>query len=339
MSLLSRIGLAITKPRLALAIAGDRTQAGRSGSDLIAAIAILLVATQLRWLVSAVWLGAAVAPSLGARAVVHVLTRTLTLELGILVISALAIFAASGAKRELGRSFDLACVAALPLVLVHLLAQTIIGIGDLPLPAIASTIIEGSAVAWTVWLTALAVPISRGDQAPGEIDLRAKRAGWAVATIALAGFAVQALWIGQHLDQIRPLDKGGAAPAFALAAIGPGGQLGAHVARTPGRVTVVDFWATWCGPCLRSMPHLDTFSRAHPEVDVLTINLDDPKAARALFDQAGYQLKLLADDGEASERFGVTTIPHTVVIDKDGRLSRLNDDRPLDLDAEVRALQ
>ncbi len=340
MSLFSRIGLAITKPRAALTLAGDRTQAGRSGSDLLLAILVLLVATQLRWLVSAVWLGAAVAPALGARAAVHVLTRSLTLELGLLVGSAVVLFVWSGAKRELGRAFDLACVAALPLVIVHLVAQTVIGIGDLPLPAVMASAIELASILWMAALTVLAIPIARGTETSDTtVDLRAKRAGWSITTVAIAGIAVQLLWIGQHIDQLRPLERGGPAPAFSLAAIGRGGQLGTFVARTPGHVTIVDFWATWCGPCLRSMPHLDKFQREHPDVDVLTINLDDAKEARALFDREGYKLQLLADDGDASEKFGVTTIPHTVVIGRDGRLSRLDDDGPADLEAEVRAVQ
>ncbi|CAN5524788.1 hypothetical protein BH11MYX1_BH11MYX1_34200 [soil metagenome] len=338
-TIVSRIGLAITKPRVAITMAGDRTQAGRAGSDLLLAILVLVFATQLRWLVSAVWLGAAVAPALGARAVAHVLTRSLTLELGLLVASAGVIFLASGAKRELGRAFDLACVAALPLVIVHLVAQTVVGIGELAVPPGMSWAIELASILWMAALTVLAIPIARGSDAAGSLDRRARRAGWSVATIALAGVVVQLLWIGQHVDQIRPLEAGGAAPAFSLASIGPGGQLGTRVARVPGRVTIVDFWATWCGPCVRSMPHLDAFARAHPEVDVLTINLDDAKEARALFDRQGYKLQLLADDGDASEKFGVTTIPHTAVIDAHGRLSRLTDGGPLDLEAAVRAVQ
>src|ERR1700744_6090703 len=50
-SLLGRIGLAITNPRAAFAVAADREHPGRSGSDLLAAITVLLIATQLLWLV------------------------------------------------------------------------------------------------------------------------------------------------------------------------------------------------------------------------------------------------------------------------------------------------
>jgi cytochrome c biogenesis protein CcmG, thiol:disulfide interchange protein DsbE len=148
---------------------------------------------------------------------------------------------------------------------------------------------------------------------------------------------VQGLWVAQHPELVRPLEAGVGAPMFELPAIGAGGRLGAHVARKPGRITIVDFWATWCGPCLHSMPHLDQVARQHPEIDVLTINLDDPAEARAIFDRAHYMLALLADDGEVSERFGVVTIPHTVVIDRGGTLRRVGGSG--DLEAEIKAAE
>jgi thiol-disulfide isomerase/thioredoxin len=336
-TLFARLGLAVTNPRAALALAGDRESAGRSGSDLLIAIAILLVATQLRWLVSAVWLGFAVNGSLGFHAVIHVLTRTLTLELGMLVLAAAVIFVASGKLRELGRSFDLACVAALPFVLLYLVAQTVIGIGNLPMPAIAMWGVEVASIAWIALLVTLAVGVARGASVTPLIDLRARRAGWSIATVALAGLAVQTLWVAQHPEMVRPLEAGTQAPMFELPVIGANGALGAKLGRKPNRVTIVDFWATWCGPCLRSMPHLDKLARAHPEIDVVTINLDDPAEARAIFDRASYMLTILADDGETSERFGVVTIPHTVVIDRSGLLRQVGG--PGDLDAELKALE
>jgi thiol-disulfide isomerase/thioredoxin len=332
-TLFQRFGLAVMHPRAALALAGRREYAGRSGSDLLLAIALMLAATQLRWLISAVWLAFAVNGSLGMHALVHVLTRTLTLDLGALVIGAAVIFVASGRKRELGHSFDLSCVAALPLVFVYLLAQTIVGIGNLPMPATLAWIVVIASLAWMAVLVVLAIfpPVA------AAIDLPARRAGWAIATIALAGLAVQTLWVGQHVDLVRPLEAGIEAPTFSLPKIGLAGQLGARVSRTPGRITIVDFWATWCAPCLRSMPHLDKIARAHPEIDVLAVNLDDAAQARAMFDKANYMLTLLADDGEVSERFGVVTIPHTVVIDRGGTLRRVGGSG--DLEAEIRAAE
>jgi peroxiredoxin len=66
------------------------------------------------------------------------------------------------------------------------------------------------------------------------------------------------------------------------------------------------------------MPRLERLARAHPDVAVLAINLDDPAGARAVFNEHGYTMKLLADDGDVSQRYGVSSIPHTVVIDRHG---------------------
>jgi peroxiredoxin len=57
---------------------------------------------------------------------------------------------------------------------------------------------------------------------------------------------------------------------------------------------------------------------AEGEVTVLSVNLDDPEEARALFDENGYRSTLVADDGTTSDRYGVSVIPHMVVIDRDG---------------------
>jgi thiol-disulfide isomerase/thioredoxin len=337
-TLFTRYGLAIIRPRAALALAGDRRHAGRSGSDLLVGFALVLVATQLRWLVQATWLGVAVAPSPGIRALVHVLTTTFTIDLGLLVIAAAIIWFAAGPRRELGRAFDLACVTALPPVFVQLAAQTIISISSIAPPVSLQWTVAIASYAWMAGLVVVAVIHGlRGEPGVPDIPRGARRAGWVVGTIAACGLAVQLQWVVQNIDLVRPLEPGSPAPAIALPKIGPRGQLGPRVSLAPGRVTIVDFWATWCGPCLRAMPHLDRFARRHPDIDVLAINLDDAAEARAMFDSAGYALTLLADDGDTSQRYGVDTIPHTAVIDRTGRLFAVGHGG-LDLDAAIAEL-
>lgn len=323
----ARIGLAITNPRWALAIAGDRKTAGRSGTDLILVILLVLLATQLRGLVAAIWLGTAVSPGLGVRGVMQVLTRALTVELGFLVLAALVLWIAAGPRRHLGRAFDLACVAALPLLFVDLGATVLVRAIDLHVPPLVGIVLAGISYGWAGAIVALAYrPVRAASAAtipapPPEVARPAKLAGLAVVLVAVIGTVVQVLWITSSMDSVRPMTQGDPAPAFALPSIGDKGVHGAPVslATHKGKVVVLDFWATWCNPCLKAMPKLDALARAHPnDVVVIAINLDDAAEARALWDERKYQIALLADDGQVSAQYGVTTIPHSVVIDRDG---------------------
>jgi thiol-disulfide isomerase/thioredoxin len=346
-SFLGRLGLAIAYPRRALAVAADRHHAGRSGSDLIAAIVLVLAATRLRGFATAAWLGGSVDLGVGIRAALLVLTTTLTVDLGLLVLGALVVFAFGGRRYPLGRAFDLACVAALPLLLVDLGATVVVRTaGITTVPAAMSWFMTGTSYGWMGVLIALATRQARSAQLrapalPAEVATRARRLGWGVAAIAAIGIAVQIVWIAGNLELVKPMKHGDQAPAFALAQVGPTGKLGERVtlAASRGKVTVLDFWATWCTPCLASMPRLEQLARSHPDVAVITINMDDPARARALFDEHGYTMKLLADDGDASQRYGASAIPYTVIIDRSGVVRNVVRGTGADLAAIVDAVR
>ncbi len=323
----ARLGLAIAKPRFALAFAGDRKNAGRSGSDLILLILLMLAATQLRSLVGAAWLGKAVDSMLGLRAGMQILTRTLTVNLAFLVLGAFVLFAAGGSKRNLGRAFDIACVAAIPLLVVELVASTVIRALDLHPPMQVGWVLAAISWGWAGSLLALGWRSARGGiappAAPDEVRKPARITGWLLAAITVAGIVLQLVWIARHIDSMRPVSIGNNAPAFALRTIGPGGTLGESRGLAPNKVTVIDFWATWCKPCIVALPKLQQMANEMPDIEVLTINLDDAEAARTLFDKSGFTMTQLMDDGEVSERYSVTTIPHTVVIGRDGLVRRV----------------
>lgn len=318
----TRLGLAIVRPRAALSVAGDRNHAGRSGSDLILVILLLLAATQLRALLGAAWMAKAVDGMLGVRAMMAVLTRTLTVDLAFLVLGAFVLFAAGGAKRNLGRAFDLACVAAIPLLVVEMIATTVSRGLHIDVPMQVGWVLAAISWGWSGALLALGASVMRRAPAPYSAAPRVRTAGIALLAVAIIGTAVQIVTISREIDSLRPVVIGDEAPAFALAAIGPEGKAGDKRGLAHGKVTVIDFWATWCKPCIAALPKLERMSKL-PDVDVITINLDDAAAARALFDQAGYSMTLLMDDGEVSERYNVTTIPHTVVIGRDGMVKQV----------------
>jgi thiol-disulfide isomerase/thioredoxin len=320
--LLARLGLVVSHPRWALAVTADRRNAGRSGSDLLVVLTLVVVAAHLRAVVGAVWIGAAVKPGLGVHALAQVVTSVVTLKLVFLAVASAVLFGLGGARRDLGRAIDLACTAALPLLVVELGATVPVRAFDLAVPALVGAALAGLSYAWAAVVLALALRPARlgatvAAVPPAATVAVARRAGAALVAVAAIGAVVQGAWIVRNLELLRPLRDGDPAPAFALPRIGPGGALGAVVTLDPRstKVTVVEFWATWCGPCLASLPRLDALAKQlGDQVEVIAVNLDDAAAARALFDRAGYRLTLVEDVDDTADRYGVTSIPHAVVI-------------------------
>lgn len=340
MTFTQRIGAAIVRPRAALALAGDRRHAGRSGSDLLLVIILVLLATQLRAFVAAGWLGVVVDVALGVRALVQVLTDALVVDLGFLAVGAAVIYIAMP-QREVGRAFDFACVAALPLLFVDLAASVVVYAGELTVPRTVMWVLTATSYAWTALLIALAcMEVRRATPTPlGDARLP-RRAGWGAVAFVIAGIAVQGIWLARHADLVRPMTPGDPAPQFALPRITGKQQLGASysLADARGKIVVLDFWATWCNPCLRAMPRLEQLARTHPDIVVLAINIDDPGEAWALFEERKYTMTLLAGDRATSDRYGVAAIPHTVVIDRSGNVRRVFRGGTTDLEREVTAL-
>jgi peroxiredoxin len=90
-----------------------------------------------------------------------------------------------------------------------------------------------------------------------------------------------------------------------------------------GRVVMVNFWATWCGPCRIELPHL---SRLHEKYRgsgflMLGVNIDeDPAQAKALVAKLGLKFPVLLDtDKRVVGAYDLNAMPATVLIDKDGR--------------------
>jgi len=95
----------------------------------------------------------------------------------------------------------------------------------------------------------------------------------------------------------------------------------------PGHVTLINYWATWCGPCREEMPLLDAFARDQgmAGVQVVGIALDDPEPAQDYFRRGGYGFPSVvetAGERDSSVRLGNThgILPYSVLIGTDGRL-------------------
>ncbi|HJQ27442.1 MAG TPA: redoxin domain-containing protein [Blastocatellia bacterium] len=91
-----------------------------------------------------------------------------------------------------------------------------------------------------------------------------------------------------------------------------------------GKVAVISFWATWCGPCLIELPRLQDAAKkyaANPDVIFLAISVDEHKlAVRPFVERKGYRFPV-AYDINGAEAFGVSGIPTLIILDRRGRVA------------------
>jgi cytochrome c biogenesis protein CcmG, thiol:disulfide interchange protein DsbE len=110
-------------------------------------------------------------------------------------------------------------------------------------------------------------------------------------------------------------------PDEVLPALEGGGE--GSIADYRGRWVLVNLWASWCDPCRAEAPELESFSKQHPEMTVLGINVQDNSS-----DALGFvhdhrltypQLRSVGD--ERSEAFGSTGVPENFLVDPSGHLA------------------
>ncbi len=141
----------------------------------------------------------------------------------------------------------------------------------------------------------------------------------------------------------RAAISAGPAPDFTLRTTA-GGNLRLQEQR--GRVVMVNFWATWCGPCKIEMPHLVRLYEKYRAsgFQLLGVNIDDdPRNAVASAAKLGITFPVLLDaDKRVAKLYDLSTMPTTLLIDRDGTLRHVHrgyrDGYELTYDQQVREL-
>lgn len=99
------------------------------------------------------------------------------------------------------------------------------------------------------------------------------------------------------------------------------------LAQFDGRPVLLNFWASWCPPCIAEMPLLDAFAKAHPQVQVIGIAVEPAEAAREYLSAHPLSYLSLIGSAEApdeSQQFGNqrSVLPYSVLLGADGRMRK-----------------
>lgn len=136
--------------------------------------------------------------------------------------------------------------------------------------------------------------------------------------------AMLASLTGNADAQSQPVS--GTAPDFTLPS-NQGNNL--RLGEQRGEVILLNFWASWCGPCRQEMPALDAlhkrFSPAGFKVLGVNVDADTRKANRILEDLAVAFPVVYDPAGDVSEQYQVNAMPSTVLIDRNGEMRYLHE--------------
>ena len=165
---------------------------------------------------------------------------------------------------------------------------------------------------------------------------------WSLALVLLVGSVVYFNFLDES-SAVTNVSVGAPCPDFTLSKYGPDAT-GKFVlldeqftlSEQLGSVVVVNFWATWCGPCVAELPHFNTVANEFPEVKVVAIHGSSSEDVGSFITRKtdtkaswrNYNVVFLQDVIEGSETCltfqalgGISTWPMTLIIGKDGNVS------------------
>ncbi len=122
---------------------------------------------------------------------------------------------------------------------------------------------------------------------------------------------------------------GSAAPDFTAYSFIDGTKT--RLSEQQGKVVILTFWATWCPPCREELPNLEGIQEhvGRDQLVVLAVSYHDTEDRmdylRKSAKKAGWRMSMLKDpDSVIAERYGVSGIPHLVLIGRDGRIAAIH---------------
>ena len=135
-----------------------------------------------------------------------------------------------------------------------------------------------------------------------------------------AVFALSTAWADPEMIPMSALDVVGLTAPPIEVVMEDGSKW--SLADQKGKIVVVSFWASWCGPCQRELPALTEWAKTKPDVKFIAVNVDRKKSdAIPFLKKVNVGLPIGYDnDAQMVGQYSVMSMPTTFVIDKKGKV-------------------
>lgn len=152
-----------------------------------------------------------------------------------------------------------------------------------------------------------------------------KVAGWVVVVAAVAGIGVGAWAMTRFAPAPDRAVMGQRPPDYRLEKLPSGDSISLRAAYK-GKVTLINIWATWCGPCRREMPSIErlyiSYQNQGFRVAAVSVDEGDSTAILAYARQEGLTFDILHDrSGNIQQLFQTIGVPQSFLIGRDGRVA------------------
>lgn len=142
-----------------------------------------------------------------------------------------------------------------------------------------------------------------------------------LTSIPILCLCIGCVFLLPHCSKEGKAPSPGLAPDFTLKTL-DGQEM--TLSKLKGKVVLLDFWATWCAPCREAIPHLINLQKTYHEkgFEVIGMNLDrgNVETVRRFVNSMDIPYPITLTPEEVSRNYGVTGLPTTIIIDKEGKI-------------------